>query len=115
MNFRWGLDAEAAIYCQSSKTGLNMQLGYVNNFVSQMSVAMRNDGMLDLSYRDLVEKICDLVEVFSTKQGWTLTDEDGASWFIGLLSKTYLALPGNKATTYDSLFVDCFKCYFSRR
>ncbi|MGN0006804.1 MAG: hypothetical protein ACI35T_01765 [Alistipes sp.] len=61
--------------------------------------------------------ILNWVESAVIKSGWSLTDEDGVTWWIGLFLREYLRVADSKHyhLKYDVVFKDLFIKYFEHK
>lgn len=115
MFFQWGIEKEAEIYLNASVMGLLAQQSYVDSFVSDTSLNMRQMNLDSFSYTGIVELIAKWTEQAIRENGWGVCDEDGVAWFIALYSKSYIASTSLSYVDYNTLFKDCFIKYFENK
>lgn len=112
MFFQWGIEQEAAIYLNASVMGLQARQSYVDSFVSSTSANLKRMNIALYPHAEVVEAIVKWTEQAVRENGWSLCDEDGVAWFIGLYCKSYIASMSFADTNYSTLFKECFIKYF---
>lgn len=115
MFFQWGIEKEAEIYLNASIMGLQARQSYVDSFVSGTSANLKQMNIDLYSHTEVVESIVMWTEQDVRDNGWSLCDEDGVAWFIGLYCKSYIASMPFVDTDYKTLFKDCFIRYFENK
>lgn len=112
MNFTFGIDKEAEIYCTSVLVSMKKQQTQVDNVTSQTAKELMEMGIEQVSYHDVLSLICDWTEKAVTDSGWSAIDEDGVAWFMGLYCKSYVRSLIKKICPFEQIFKDCFILYF---
>ncbi len=116
MDFIWGVEKEADIYCTSVKVSIKQQQGeelekVINETASQMLI----DNWEDAPRIKVILSIVSFVENDMKAEGWSLTDEDGIAWFMGLYCKSYIRSLRRRQESFDELFKECFIEYFRNK
>lgn len=114
MYFLLGIEKEAEIYCSSSKIGLSSQEQFVEEASSAFASEMKDNDVVHMSFDEVVDYIVGKAREACDMNGWSMTDEDGIAWFVGLYTKAYLKALGIMARPYDIVFKACFKKHFSQ-
>lgn len=112
MFFPFGIAKEADIYCASTQISMRNQQEYVEQVVSEISTDFINRDIESQPYNQVVSLINKWTEDYVIQSGWSVTDEDGVSWFLGLFCKSYVRCLKNSIVPFDKIFKDCFKGYF---
>ena len=112
MFFPFGIDKKADIYCASALISMRNQQEYVEQVVSEISTDFINRDIESLPYNQVVSIINKRAEDCVLRNGWSIIDEDGVSWFLGLLCKSYVRILKKNIVPFDKIFKDCFKEYF---
>lgn len=113
MDFPWGIEREASIYCISAQNALSQAGANTINGIKQQAAAWSNFGVNTLSYDNVISEIVKYAVENNTSQGWEPTDEEGMSWFLGIHSKAYDIACGTKSPGFDKIFKDAFIKHFS--
>lgn len=116
MEFIWGVDKEAEIYCTSVKVSIKNQQGEeLENVLNDISTQMLLDNWEDAPRMKVIHSIVSFVENDVKAEGWSLNDEDGVAWFMGLYCKSFIRSLRRRQESFDDLFKQCFKEYFKKR
>lgn len=113
MYFPFGIDIEAEIYCRSSKIGLVSQADFVEEASTAFAKEMRDADITHMSFDRVVSYIVGKAREACRMNGWSMTNEEGISWFIGMFTKGYIKAVGIMAKPYETVFKACFKQHFS--
>ena len=111
MYFPFGINKESEIYCIASKTPF---------VLDQMTEWERTSSIgVDFSHgwhfnNEDYPRIVEWVESAVIQSGWSLIDEDGVTWWIGLFIRAYLRVADGeyKHSKYDNIFKQVFIEYF---
>lgn len=115
MFFIWGIEKEAEIYCSSVKITIKKkQSDDLEEQLNQMADEMCSKGWESLPRSMVVASLVRNVEEEVSSMGWSLTDEDGVSWFLGLLCKSFVRSMRFRQESFDKLFTECFIAYFTK-
>lgn len=112
MFFPFGIAKEADIYCASTQISMRNQQEYVEQVVNEISADLIKRDIESLPYNQVVLLINMWAKDYVIQSGWSVTDEDGVSWFLGLFCKSYVRCLKNSIVPFDKIFKDCFKGYF---
>lgn len=112
MDFIWGIDKEADIYCTSAKIAMNSQADTIDETINEFSKELNQLGWEELTYTQLISTIVHVTEEKVIESEWSITDEDGVAWILGILCRAYLKSLRTKTESFDKIFKDCFKLYF---
>ena len=111
MEFPFGIQKEAEIYCNSAIIAMKQQPS-VQHTINAISQEMQSMGLEDIPYEEIVPLICQWTEENVAKSGWQRNDEDGVSWLLGLTVTAYVRSLRNRVCPFEKLFKDCFIYYF---
>ena len=114
MDFIWGINKEADIYCTSVKLSMKSQGVELDNTLNLIAEQMLNEGWEDAPRATIITTILRFVEDHVIESGWSLTDEDGVAWFIGLYCKSFVRSLRHRQESFDDLFKECFIAYFRK-
>lgn len=116
MDFIWGVDKEAEIYCTSAKVSIKKQQGEdLEKVLNEISTHMLLNNWEDAPRTKVVNTIVGMVENDVKVEGWSLTDEDGVAWFMGLYCKSFIRSLRKRQESFDDLFKECFIDYFNNK
>lgn len=113
MEFSWGIETEAMIYCNSAKNALLQAPPDVQQAIQSQAAAWVNFGIHRISYSDAINEIVKYAIENNKEQGWDPTDEDGISWFLGIHCKAYDIACGKSSRGFSEIFKDAFIKHFS--
>lgn len=114
MDFPFGIDKEAAIYCISAQNAISQASAEVIRNIQAQATAWRNFGTNTISYSDAIDEIVKYALENNTQQGWEPTDEEGMSWFLGIHCKAYDLACGESSRGFSEIFKDAFIRHFSQ-
>lgn len=106
------LEINADIYCMSAKLAIDMQGDLLMARIRMMADDMRKQNQQLMQYNTFIEKIVDWTKESIVAEGWSITDEDGISWFIALYAKAYSII--RPEYSFDRIFKDAFKLYYQK-
>ena len=112
MIFPFGIEKEAEIYCNSAKFEIARQKRELEWQIGSMSNDLRRLGVSQMSYERIVDLIVFWSENMVKQSGWDLRDEDGAAWWIGLYTQSYLRAVGYCNYSFEDIFKQAFIRYF---
>lgn len=112
MIFPFGIEKEAEIYCNSAKYEINKQQFELESQINFMADNFRRLGINEKSYKEIIGYIVFWSETMVKQSGWDIRDEDGAAWWIGLYTKSYLRAVGYCNHTFEDIFKQSFIQYF---
>ena len=115
MIFPFGIKKEAEIYCNSAKFALTRQVKEIEPQIASIANNMINNGTINLPYEIILEDMVRWVESAVKDSGWDLRDEDGASWWIGILATSYLRAKGGYNHSFEDIFQKVFIKYFQNK
>lgn len=106
---------EAQIYCYATiysmnrmlespleKDSLELQISELEKYIAEAKWGSQSPEMI-------VQTIVREVRYAVKAEGWSLSDVDGVSWFIGLYSEAYVRAQGGD---FIKLFIVCYIKYF---
>lgn len=113
MEFPWGIEKEASIYCISAQNALSQAGEATIRGIKDQAAAWSNLGVNTLPYERVIEEIVKYAVENNTQQGWAETDEEGMSWFLGIHSKAYDLACDSNSVGFGKIFKDAFIKHFS--
>ena len=115
MDFLFGIEKEAEIYCTSATIAMNQQSSVINPVINEVSQNMIEMGLESYDYAEVVKLICSWAESHVRDSGWDLCDEDGVSWFLGLICTAYVRSLRKSVCPFEKIFKSCFIAYFENK
>ena len=115
MDFLFGIEKEAEIYCTSSIVSMKQQWEKIEPNINQSSLKMVEDGLEFWDYDEVVEFICFWTKRSVIDSGWDVCDEAGVAWFMGMLCESYVRSLRNSVCPYEKIFKSCFISYFKNK
>ena len=80
--------------------------------INQTAEQMRIDNWEGADREKVIKTIVSFVEENVKSEGWSLIDEDGVSWFLGIYCKAFVRSLRYRQESFDAIFKQCFKEYF---
>lgn len=114
MDFPFGIETEAQIYLRSAQLALSQTSENTKKIIRDTAQEFKDNGFNLEPYDEMIIKIVEWTKENTKSQGWSLTDEDGVSWFLGLWSKAYELSLESSRFTFSKIFKDAFIKYFSQ-
>lgn len=115
MIFPFGLEREAEIYCTSTKVALKSQGKSIELQIADMANNLITMGAINLPYPTILQFMVTWTEQAIRANGWSIQDEDGASWWIGLYAQSYIQAINNNEHSFDEIFKTVFIKYFETK
>ncbi|MGM9824275.1 MAG: hypothetical protein ACI30Q_07870 [Muribaculaceae bacterium] len=112
MEFQFGIEKEAEIYCKSSIISMKQQQIAIEPKIEAMCHDMISMELESCDYEKVVELICFWTKKYVVNSGWDIDDEGGVSWFLGLLCTAYVRSLRNSICPFEKIFKSCFINYF---
>lgn len=103
---------EAVIYCISATKAINETSDKQKYAIEEQAQYFIDTEFNKESYDYAISKIVEWSQEFSIKQGWSIEDEEGMSWFLGLFNKAYEIRLGNNHIPFNKIFKDSFIKHF---
>lgn len=112
MIFPFGIVKEAEIYCNSAKFEIARQKQALEWQITSMAEDLKQFGIKEMPYERVIEQIVFWSECMVKQSGWDLRDEDGAAWWIGLYTQSYLRAVNDSNSSFEDIFKQAFIRYF---
>lgn len=111
MNTLFGLQKEAEIYCTSTKVALQQNYAELTPMINDMAMNLNSTGAANFDKSVITKLIATWAEQNISGAGGNINDEESASWWIGILIKSYMKA-SQTSETFDELFKESFIKYF---
>ena len=109
----YGQDAE--IYFISFRMSASKQGESIQYRMNYMAQQLSSSTIVHLPYYKAVDQILEYVRRDIIDEGWSLSDIDGVTWFLGLYATAYVRALGTMCLKTDhDVFVDGFIKYFEQ-
>lgn len=105
--------SNAFIYCQSSKIALAAANQSTHNIISKISRMLSDSNIQNIAYERMINDFVENTKRFVIGEKWDLNDEQGFSWFLGMICKAATLSHPSLTDKYDQLFVDSFNKHFN--
>lgn len=116
MDFAFGIEKESEIYCTAAKVSIkNHQGATLENILNNISSLMISEKWEDKPRTEVIHFIVNYVESSVKMEGWSLTDEDGVAWYMGVYCKSFIRSLRRRQESFDELFKECFVEYFKNK
>ena len=105
------LDINAENYCTSALNAIKVQGKPLQDRLEWMANEMLRKKQDKMPYDEFIVSAVRWTREAIVKEGWSLTDANGISWFVSLYAGAYSSIkPG---CSFRQIFKDIFKSYYS--
>lgn len=105
------LDINAEIYCTSALNAIKIQGKPLQVRLEGMANEMLRKEQDEMPYDGFIANAVKWTKEAIVKEGWSLTDVNGISWFISLYAGAYVLI--KHGVSFRQIFKDIFKLYYN--